>query len=1060
MKLLEMTLKGFGRMREAQFTFHPKINVIFGPNEAGKSTLQQAIIALLYGFYDNNSRALQKEQELHARYRPWFGRRAAKPALAEAPLSGPLRIQPAVAIATETEAMANALPVVSEAAAALSKPRIVLAPPFGADETGQLEGGDKSAGSSRMPSSSGYGGSLKYALDSGQTFLLHRDFGDDDMPTQLLDAVTGEDWLVRYRRGPALRGKADFMEKQIGMSRQVFLATACLQQGALRPLAEREANAVSDAILRLLDAAGADHSAEQAGERLEKKLRELGSPDRSGQKALLPQARLRLEELRATQLLRLATQREAQHDVEKIEFLELEMDELRAQAAGLERQMIQNQLAQFEARLSRAHECERQREKLAAEIAELLPYKNFPIDERERFFQLVQDFDHQDKLRSMLADERAGLDVKLLALAGKSETLHVPEDIWRAFLFEDFLALRSRWESVSDEILQNENAEHDIEVSIKKIGLTEAERASFAGLTETERASLAGLDSRQLEQYKILEAGVKEAETEVEEARAAYDQHQKEKERRQGLAALGAIIAIVALVTDLANRLISSQSDALGVILPACLVALAVVIVLYIRWGARSRELGEWLLQVEDRYMEDRQQWREVLSNYSVGSIEELTSRRMQYEELNRQYEELKRKNEELNNVIKKRQQLKDEMSKIEQPLNAWMAKLGIGYIGIETLRDAEQRLRQAHQVWSEKTAVQDRLAQIEEKKKQIEIAVSRLTNELEEILRRAGIAGGAGEAAFQSYVSGCKNRDYLESQQMQVQQAEALRAEILAGDTPETLAAAINRWREELRTFEAATPAAGVAPGLAAAANGKNGAQDFPPFPANEVSRVELQKKREMVQEEIHAKQQNLAVLRERLEARLQGLPPLAEIEEEIALVEAEVASLENAREALEIAHDYITQAAQKLHHDFAPRLNDFLGRHLESLTGGRYAAAMVDPADFSIRLQGPALPAPAALTKLSFGTIEQVYLLLRAAVVEIFAASGESIPLLLDDPLVHADARRMANALKILDVLAASHQIFYFTKDPLVFEHFHGQPEQCAIIALDRNPAGPTGL
>jgi DNA repair exonuclease SbcCD ATPase subunit len=1014
MKLLEMTLKGFGRLRDAQFTFHPKINVIFGPNEAGKSTLQQAIIALLYGFYDN-SRALQKEQELHERYRPWFVRRAAravKPALVEAPQSGSLRIQPAVAIATKNEAAMSVLPAIT-AAPVLSEPRIVLAvqPEIAPYETVSA----KNAGDDgkRAPAGSEYSGSLKYTLDDGHTFFIHRDFGNADVPTQLLDAVTGEDWLVRYRRGR--HGKADFMEKQIGMSRLVFLSTACLQQGALRPLAERDASAVSDAILRLLDAAGADHSAEQAIERLEKKLRELGS-DRS-QKALLPQARLRLEELRATQLLRLATQREAQGDIEKIEFIELELDEQRAQAAMLEQQIIQNQLAQFEARLSRAQECERQREKLAAEMADISSYKNFPVEEKELFFQLMQDFKHQDKLRSLLEDERAGLDVKLLALSGKSETLHVPEDMWKEFLFEDFLALRNRWETVSDEILQNENAEHDIEESTKK-----------AGLTEADRAALAGLDWRQLEQYKALEARVKEEEAEVEEARAEYDQHQKDRERRQGLAALGAIIAIVALVTDLANRLISSDSNALGIILPTSIIALIVVVVLYVRWGARSRELGAWLLEIEDRYMEDRQQWREVLAAYHTGSVEELEKRRVQYEDLN--------------GVIKKRQQFQEEMSKIEQPLSAWMTKLGIGYIGIETLRDAEQRLREAYQVWSEKNAVQQRLAQIDEQQKQIEITLSRITNELEEILHKAGITEPAGEPAFQIYLNGCQKREYLESQQMQIQQAETLRAEILAGDTLETLAAAIARLREELRSFAAATPVA---------ASWEGGAKELPPFPANEVTRVELQKKREKVQEEIHAKEQNLAVWRERLEARLQGLPPLAEIEEDIALVEAEVNGLENARQALELARDYISHAAQKLHHDFAPRLNDFLGRHLEKLTGGRYADAMVDPADFSIRLQGPAVPAPVALTKLSIGTIEQVYLLLRAAVVEIFAESGESIPLLLDDPLVHADARRMANALKILDVLAESHQIFYFTKDPLVFEHFHGKPEQCAIIALE---------
>lgn len=1026
MKLLNMTLNAFGRLREAQFKFHPKINIIFGPNEAGKSTLQQAIIALLYGFYDN-SRALQKEQELHERYRPWLLRRSARAAkmeLIDSPQSGALRLQPAVAIAAEHEAATSELPAsLPETAtvAVVSEPRIVFAaqPAAASYEPAPVEAPvdqSTSENGNRASLKSDYSGSLKYTLDDGHAFLIHRDFGNDDVPTQLLDAVTGEDWLVRYRRGR--HGKADFMEKQIGMSRQVFLATACLQQGALRPLAEREASAVSDAILRLLDAAGADHSAEQAIERLEKKLRELGS-DRS-QKALLPQARLRLEELRATQLLRLATQREAQNDIEKIEFIELELDELRAQIAGLDRQIIKNQLVQLEARLNRAQESEQQREKLAAEIAAALPYKNFPVEEKELFFQLMHDFNHQDKLRSLLADERAGLDVKLLALASKSETLHVPEDIWREFLFEEFLALRSRWEAVSEEILNNESAEHDIEESVKK-----------AGLSEVDRAALAGLDWRQLEQHKTLEARVKEEEAEVEEARAAYDQHQKDRERRQGVAALGAVIAIVALVMDLGNRLISSDSNALGFILPSCIIALLVVVALYVRWGTRSRELGQWLLEVEDRYMEDRQQWREVLSSYGVRSIAELEKRRVEYDELS--------------GVIQKRQKLQDEMNKIEQPLAVWMAKLGIGYIGIETLRDAEQRLRQSHEVWSEKNAVRQRLAQIDDKQNQIAIVLSRISNELEEILQKAGIDEPAGEPAFHSYLSGCKNREYLESQQMQLQQAEALRAEILAGDTPETLAAAIARLREELQPFDSAS-----AP-LPAAANNEAGAIKLPPSPATEMTRAELQKKRETVLEEIHAREQNLAVLRERVEARLQGLPPLAEIEEEIALVEAEVNSLENARQALELARDYISHAAQKLHHDFAPRLNEFLCRHLEKLTGGRYADAMVDPTDFSVRLQGPAVPAPVALTKLSLGTIEQVYLLLRAAVVEIFAESGESIPLLLDDPLVHADARRMANALQIIDVLAESHQIFYFTKDPLVFEHFHGKPEQCAIIALE---------
>lgn len=997
MKLLEMTLKGFGRLRDVQFDFHPKINIIFGPNEAGKSTLQQALIALLYGFYDNN-RALQREQEQHAQYRPWGARRlesgskqnsaGAVPVLTAAEaLNEPARIhEPKIVTAPSYEVMATAPAEVETLAAA------------------PLNGDGKSA-----ISDSEYSGRLKYALDSGSTFLIHRDFSHGDLPTQLLEATTGEDWLVKFRRGR--HGKVDFMEKQIGMSRAVFLATACLQQAALRPLAEREASAVSDAILRLLDAAGADHSAEQAIERLDKKLRELGS-DRS-QRAMLPQARLKLEELRASYALRLATQREAQSDIEKAEFLKIENDELRAQLTGLERKMVQNQVAQFEARLQRAEENARQREKLAEEMQVVQSYKNFPVDEKELFFQLMQDYNQQDKLRAMLADERAGLDVKVLALDEKTKALYVPEDIWNAMLFEDFLALQNRWQATFQEIIDNENAKHDVNEALKK-----------AGMAEGERNEVTGLDWRQIEQYKSLDAKAKETEAEVEEARETYDRHQKDRELWQRWASLGAIVAIVALFIDLVNRIADTENTALGFILPLCIAALVTVYVLFVRWGARSRELGAWLLEVENRYMEERQQLREVQLRYQVASIQELEEQRLHFEKLG--------------SVNQAEKQLHEKMAKIEQPLMNWMMALGIGHIAPETLQDAEKRLRDSHQLWSEKNAAKQRLAQIDEKQKQIEQIMARLVTELEEVLHKAGIHEPAGEKAFQAFLNGCQKREYWESLQMQVQQAETLQTEILAGETPATLLATIKRLREQIG---------------AAGAKEKAAAELGKAAPGSEISRVELQRQRETLQQEIHAKEQTLAILQERVTVRLQGLPPLAEIEEDIALVEAEVASLEKAREALEMARDFIAQAAQRLHHDFAPRLNEFLNRHLGKLTAGRYTSALVDPSSFSVRLQGPVISAPVELTRLSLGTIEQVYLLLRAAVVEIFAQNGESIPILLDDPLVHADARRMANALQILDVLAESHQIFYFTKDPLVFEHFHGKPEQCGIITLPAN-------
>lgn len=70
MRVEEVTLKGFGKWRDATFRFAPGINVFAAPNEAGKSTLLQGIFAALYGMkrdYVKGARYLPE----YEKYRPW-----------------------------------------------------------------------------------------------------------------------------------------------------------------------------------------------------------------------------------------------------------------------------------------------------------------------------------------------------------------------------------------------------------------------------------------------------------------------------------------------------------------------------------------------------------------------------------------------------------------------------------------------------------------------------------------------------------------------------------------------------------------------------------------------------------------------------------------------------------------------------------------------------------------------------------------------------------------------------------------------------------------------------
>lgn len=102
---------------------------------------------------------------------------------------------------------------------------------------------------------------------------------------------------------------------------------------------------------------------------------------------------------------------------------------------------------------------------------------------------------------------------------------------------------------------------------------------------------------------------------------------------------------------------------------------------------------------------------------------------------------------------------------------------------------------------------------------------------------------------------------------------------------------------------------------------------------------------------------------------------------------------------------------------------------RYLERMTGGRYARVWtpLDRNELCLDLaEGRTLP----IAALSRGTREQLYLALRMAIVDDYARRGVELPLVLDDVLVNFDdprARRAAEAL--VDFASAGRQVFVLT-------------------------------
>lgn len=76
MRIASLRLHGFGRFREREFQFGPGLTIVYGPNEAGKSTLHAALAASTFGLAPSGRR-LAKHTAVIERHRPWQGDRYA-----------------------------------------------------------------------------------------------------------------------------------------------------------------------------------------------------------------------------------------------------------------------------------------------------------------------------------------------------------------------------------------------------------------------------------------------------------------------------------------------------------------------------------------------------------------------------------------------------------------------------------------------------------------------------------------------------------------------------------------------------------------------------------------------------------------------------------------------------------------------------------------------------------------------------------------------------------------------------------------------------------------------
>ena len=200
--------------------------------------------------------------------------------------------------------------------------------------------------------------------------------------------------------------------------------------------------------------------------------------------------------------------------------------------------------------------------------------------------------------------------------------------------------------------------------------------------------------------------------------------------------------------------------------------------------------------------------------------------------------------------------------------------------------------------------------------------------------------------------------------------------------------------------------------------------------------SRDDLGSLLEVEREELARARETGSTQRGALAEMQRDLPDVAEAEEGLAEAAAELARVTHLQAVLAETTRLLRAAEERVHRDLAPILAAAITRWLPRVSGGAYLDASVDPADLSVRVKEASSGRWRSALLLSEGTREQIYLLLRVAMAQQLATTGETAPLLLDEVTVQADAERKRQLLGVLHELSSERQIILFTHDDDVID------------------------
>lgn len=191
----------------------------------------------------------------------------------------------------------------------------------------------------------------------------------------------------------------------------------------------------------------------------------------------------------------------------------------------------------------------------------------------------------------------------------------------------------------------------------------------------------------------------------------------------------------------------------------------------------------------------------------------------------------------------------------------------------------------------------------------------------------------------------------------------------------------------------------------------------------------AELEARKTFIANEIASIEKTLLVNKERAKGRGKLQAERENNVVEIAEINEKIKSYDYSKDCIELAKQGLENAQAEMQKQFAPDVSRLVSEILSDITCGKYEKMTLN-SNFETMVIDNETGAAYDDGYMSAGTLDQIYLSLRLAMINIIFADKEYPVICMDDALLSFDFNRMKKAGEyILSVLADKAQILFFT-------------------------------